>query len=559
MKTETRRLLLLALLACASLAACGEGDAADRGADDDPNVPEEERFGGTAVVAAIGDIPDINPLTSTDHTANQIQQFVLFTPLITYDEEFRPQPWLAESWELNDDTTAVTFHLRDDVYWHDGVKTTAYDLKFSYDLARDPETGFPNTAFWTHYGDAEAVDSFTFRVAMEPHADFLDPWRSFTPVPRHKLEGVGAAAMRTHPFSTREPLGNGPFKFVEHVSGQHWTFAANDRWPEELGGRPYLDRIVYRAIPEQTTLLNGLLTGEIDYYIAPPAEQAAEVEAASNVRLIHFPDRSFVIIGWNERRPMFEDRNVRRALTMAIDKQRIIDGILYGYGQVANSTVPPFFWQFDEQAGAGLDHDPEQARRLLDEAGWTDSDGDGVRDKDGRPFRFQMVTNQGNQIRADIIQAVQSDLRKVGIAVEPQVLEWGTLLDRINDPETRNFDAVVIGWVTEFRIDDSDLFHCDKMDDPYQWVSYCDPEADRLLDTLPRIVDRDRSLALWQRYQRKIASDQPYTFVYFQERLEGVSNRLRNVHPDARGDWYGAHEWFIMPGERRAGEAQASR
>jgi peptide/nickel transport system substrate-binding protein len=148
---------------------------------------------------------------------------------------------------------------------------------------------------------------------------------------------------------------------------------------------------------------------------------------------------------------------------------------------------------------------------------------------------------------------VQSDLRQVGVALQPQALEWGTLLDRINDPRRREFDAVLIGWVTEFKINDKDLFHCDKRDEPFQWVGHCNPEVDRLLEQLPRIVDRQEALPLWQRYQRLISEDQPYTFLYFQQRREGIADRLRNVNPDARGDWVGVREWWIAPGARRGG------
>ncbi|HEY4560387.1 MAG TPA: ABC transporter substrate-binding protein, partial [Lysobacter sp.] len=527
------------------------GAGARAGADLDANVPEQERYGGTAVVSNLADIPDINPLTSTDYTANQIQQYVLFMPLLTYDEKFEPVPRLARAWEVNDDTTQLTFHLRDDVYWHDGVKTSAYDLKFSYDRAREPATGFPNTAFWTHYGEMTVVDSFTVRVAMRPHAEYLDPWRSFTPAPRHILGDVPAAQLRNHPFSTTQVVGNGPFKFVSRESGQNWVFAANENFPEELGGRPYLDRIVYRVIPEPTTALTELLTGRTDYYLQPPAEQAARIDGAPNARLAHYPDRYFVIIGWNERRKPFDDVRVRRAFTMAINRQAIIDGVLYGYGQVANATVPPFFWQYDAEAGADLKYDPEAAKRLLAEAGWQDRNGDGILENEaGQPLRFTLKTNKGNQVRADIAEVVQADLRRIGVDAAPQIVEWGALLDQLQTPSRRDFDAVIVGWVTEFRIDDSDLFSCKKLDDPFQWVGYCDEQTERLLDTLPTIVSREASKPLWAEYQRKIAHDQPYTFLYFVERLAGVSERLRNVNADARGDWLGAERWWILPDQR---------
>ena len=534
------------------LVACGSEGGAESAATLEGSVPEEERYGGTVVTASINDIPDINPITSTDHNSAQWRMYVLFMPLVSYDEDLQPVPNLARSWELNADTSAITFHLRDDVYWHDGVKTTAEDLKFSYDLANHPESGYPNTAFWTYYGEAEAVDSFTFRVAMEPHAEYMDPWRTFAPVPKHILEGVPPRELRNHPFSTTQPVGNGPFRFVSRQVGQNWVFEANEDHPEELGGRPYVDRLVYRFIPEPTSLLTELLTGSIDYYIAPTAQQAEQIEAHPDTRLLSFPDRAFVIVAWNERREPFDDVRVRRALTMAIDRQAIVDGINYGFGQVGNSTVPPFYWQYDPQAGEDLAYDPEAARALLAEAGWEDRDGDGVIENEaGEPFEFVLKTNQGNQTRVDIAAKVQADLRQVGIAVEPRIQEWGALLDQLQTPSARDYDAVIVGWVTEFRVDDTDLFHCDRRDDPFQWVGYCDPETDRMLETLPRVVNREVAKPLWAEYQRKIAHDQPFTILYFQERLEGAHERLRNVDPDARGDWVGVRDWWLLPSARR--------
>jgi peptide/nickel transport system substrate-binding protein len=169
----------------------------------------------------------------------------------------------------------------------------------------------------------------------------------------------------------------------------------------------------------------------------------------------------------------------------------------------------------------------------------------------GVPFSFTIKTNKGNQARADIAEKVQSDLKKVGIDATPRIVEWGTLLDQIQTPSRRDFDAVLIGWTTEFRIDDTDLFSCSKLNDPFQWVGYCNPRTDVLLDTLPKIADRAAAKPLWAQYQRQIAQDQPLTFLYFSERLEGVSNRLRNVHPDARGDFVGVKDWWILPNQRR--------
>lgn len=538
-----RKSALLHLLPIVLLAACGGGD---RPVGTFEDLPESERYGGTAVIAYISDIPDMNPLTSTETLAAEMQQFVLFLPVLHYDADLQPAPALARSWEVNADTTELTLHLRDDVFWHDGVKTSAYDLKFAYDTAQDPATGFPNTAFWTHYGEAEVVDSFTMRIEMEPHAEFMDPWRTFTAVPQHILGDVAPANMRTAPFSTQQPVGNGPFRFVSREVGQSWTFEANPDFPEELGGRPYLDRLVFRTIPETSTQLTELFTGRVDFVVAPPPDQADLIENDPNTRLISYMDRTFIIIGWNQLRPPFDDERVRRALTMGINREGIVEATLYGHGSLANSTVPPFFWQYDPEAGSDLGYNPEEAARLFAEAGFTMGP-DGILLKpDGQPFTFTLNTNQGNKVREDIAAIAQADLRRIGVDLRIQVLEWGTLLDRVNDPENRNFDAVLIGWRTEFRIDDSDLFHCDKRDEPYQWVNHCDPQVDMFLDSLPKIADRDAAEPLWSDYQQLIAQQQPYTFIYYQDRLHGVHQRLRNVISDPRGDWVGIDRWYVV-------------
>jgi peptide/nickel transport system substrate-binding protein len=538
--------LILRVASSLALVACERGGVGEEAED----VPEGDRFGGTAVVAIGADMADMNPLTMTETNAQNISEFVLFVPVITYDEKLEPKPALARSWEVNADTSELTFHLRDDVFWHDGVKTTAYDLAYTYEMARNPETGFPNTAYWTYYGDGEAVDSFTFKVALRPHAQFMDPWRTFPAVPKHILGDTPAAQMRQHPFNSQNPVGNGPFKFVSREPGQSWTFEANPTHPAELGGRPYLDRVVFRVIPEPPTALTELSTGDVDFLVMPPYQQAEMIDSAPSTHIAAYPDRAFVLIGWNQRRPPFQDVRVRRALTMAIDRQQIVNAVLYGYGSLANATVPSFFKQFDPEAGADLTYNQQGALDLLAQAGYTRGPDGKLQNAAGQPLRFALSTNHGNQTRADIAAIVQAQLGQIGVDVQVQIIEFSTLLDRINNPQTRDFDAVLIGWRTEFRVDDTDLFHCEKMNEPFQWVSHCDKRLDALMDTLPLIVDPTASLPLWREYQKLIAEQQPYTFIYFSERIEGVSDRLRNVKPDARGDWVGIDKWWIAPDQR---------
>ena len=519
-------------------------------------TPFSERYGGTAVVGAIGEISGgMNALAANDYVAVQHQQFVHLMTLISYDERLSPVPYLAESWEVNDSETELTFRLRRDVLWHDGERTDAHDVAFTYLRATDPRTAFPNAGYWDLYvagqDGVEVLDDFTVRIHLRPHADYMDPWRTVAILPEHLLGEVPPEEILLHPYGTRCPVGNGPFVFLEHRLQDRWVFEANPVFPEELGGRPYLDRLVYRVIPEQATLLTELLTEGIDVYIGPSTEQASRIDDDPDLELRRFASRNYGFIAWNARRPQLADRRVRRAFTLATDRRQIVDALLGGHGRVANSGVPPFHWAYDPQV-ADTPFDPDEARRLLDEAGWIDRNGDGVRERsDGLRLRVSVKYNQGNQLRQDIAVIMQAQLAAVGAEVRPELVEWSTLLDQIFNPAVRDFDGVVMVWATDFKLDETDLFHSDRIDGPTALAGIRSPTLDRYLDTLRLVTDRAQARRLWLEYQTLLEEEHPYTFVYFPPATAGVNERLRNVVMDARGEWVKVKDWWIEPSARR--------
>ena len=519
-------------------------------------MPPSERYGGTVVVGGISEIPNgMNNHISQDYTASQHQSFVNLMTLVKYDENLSPVPYLAESWEVADDASEITFHLRDDVYWHDGELTDAYDVAYTFQRAIDPETAFPNAAYWTHYDKGpdgvEVVDSFTVKFHMSPHADFLDPWRATAIMPEHLLGDVPSTELREHPYGVVCPVGNGPFIFVEHREAANWTFQANPAFPAGLGGRPYLDRYVYRPIIEQTTLLTELLTERLDVFIRPLPDQAQVILDSDAADLLQYPFRSYVLVGWNSRRPQLADKRVRQALTRGTNRQEIVDALLQGYGTVANGSVPPFHWAYDPSIGRdAMSYDPDAARALLDAAGWVDRDGDGVRENAaGDRLSISLKYNDGNDQRQDIAEIMQAQLAEIGVEIVPRVVEWGALLDQISET-LRDFDGVVMGWVVEYKLDDTDLFHSRSHSATYGWSGTLRPDIDRLLDQLPLIVDRDEAKLIWSQYQALLVDEQPYTFFFFPDRLDGVSKRLRGVEMDSRGEWLNIKDWSI-PADRR--------
>jgi peptide/nickel transport system substrate-binding protein len=550
---------VLGLLGLLALGACTPGDNGDGVAAG--AVPEAERYGGTLTIGGFGDLQSMNGLTSSDYNSNSIQRDMLFMPLVKYDENRELVPWLAERWDtarVAGDSLEITWHLRRDIRWHDGLPTTAHDVVFTYDRMLDPRTAFPNHERMARYArNAQLVDDYTVTMRLSPHAEFLDIWY-FTPImPRHILGDVPPDQLLQHPFQY-EPVGNGPFRFVRRVPGQEWIFEANPEFTEALGGRPYLDRVVYRFIPEMTTLLTELLTGRIDVYLGPNPNQADQITGAQGVRLIASPSRQWNYFAFNTRRPLFQDARVRRAIAMGINRQQIVDALVYGYGEVGRSTVTPAHWSYngDDQETL-LPHDPERARQLLAEAGWTPGPDGILRNAQGEQFRFTPITNAGNDVRRDILEIMQAQLRPLGIIVEPRLLEWTTMISTLQDPR-RNFDAVVGGWVDYFQKDDTNILHSRNLNGPYQYVGYSNPRVDALLDTLIVTPDREQAAPLWREYQRLIVQEAPYIPLYYPQRLTGIRTRVQNVEMDIRGETINIRDWWIVPRERRGGGPAAT-
>jgi peptide/nickel transport system substrate-binding protein len=524
--------------------ACGGSEPAGEG----PGTSEAPVDGGTAVISTVSDFDAFNELVSTDYDTNQTMSYILFTNLVQLDEEMNYQPYLADSFWVSDDGLSLSFRIREGMTWHDGVPVSVDDVIWTYEMSVNDDIAYANRAYFQYVTRAVKVDDRTVRFEFsQAHSDAPMDFTEWSPMPKHLLEGVPPAEMRNAPFN-RTPVGNGPFRFVSWESNQQVVFEAN---PDFALGRPHLDRIVVRIIPEQTTELTELLTGGIDFMRAVPPAEMRRVEESDIAHAITYPARSYTFLVWNLRNPLFESAKVRRALTMAINRQQIVDALLYGYGQIAVSDAMPFQWEFNE-ALKPWPYDVEGARRLLEEEGWTDHDGDGIIDKDGRPFRFELRTNQGNDLREDIVVIVQNDLKQLGIDVQPRLVEWNTFITEL---KAKSFEASVSGWSVDFKFNPTDTFSTEAIEGKYNYPSYSNPVADSLMKQALVTLDRAEAKPLWDRYSEIIHEDQPYTFLYYLEERLGVSNRLRGVEADARGHLISAAGWWIPEDQRnRSGE-----
>ncbi len=534
--------LLPAFVLVLALAACASKDRSAAGSGGSP------REGGTAVVAINADLDYTNSLVTGDKWAQEVNRFLLFLPLVQYGPKLEYQPALATSWEMIGDTGAV-FHLRRDVRWNDGQPTTAQDVVFTFQRAMDPKTAFPNAEWFTWFTGVDAPDAYTVRFHFKPQDDPLAGLPLLPIMPRHLLDSIPPEQLRQASAFNQHPIGNGPFRFVEHRQNDRWVFDANPDFPAALG-RPHLSRLVLRIIPEPTSQLTALVTGEADMITTAGAAVWKQLAQRPDVRRIQRQTRQISLIAWNGRRPALRDPRVRLALTLAIDRRTILDALRGGLGQLAIGPIAPSHWAFARDIQP-VPYAPDSARKLLADAGYLDRNHDGiVEDRAGRPLAVTLVIPP-NSFNRNMAEMLQAQLGRVGVKVEVKAEDPGIWRADLESPK-RPFDGAPLTFETDPRLLFREQFHSGAVDKPMQWAGYHNPAVDSIIDTAPLTSDRQKAAALWHRFQAILAQEQPWTFMYYVPDLIEVRNTLQGTDMDVRGTFVNVTRWWRAPDARVA-------
>jgi peptide/nickel transport system substrate-binding protein len=504
-----------------------------------PPKDPSSRYGGTLVVGLTGDVDSFNPLFGESVTAQEVTHLVLLG-LADLNEKSEFVPELATSWESSDDYLTLIYHLRKDAAWADGAPITAEDVKFTFDLLMDTTVASPRQGVTEYLKRVVVKDAHT--VAFEFTKAYPDQLFDTAGeiLPKHILEKADRHALRSHEFG-RQPLASGPFIVKKWVSQQYLELAPNEKY---FGGRPYLDRILFKIVPDNNSLLLQLQSGEVDMMMGVPPEEAGRLrETNSNINIYPVSGRVYYYIGYNEANPLFASVGVRQALTMAVDRRRIITALLYGYGRSCLGPIPSMLaWAYNEEVQE-LPYDPQSAGEILAKEGWRDRDGDGWIDKNGRNFEFTLQTNTGNPIRSDVAVIVQDQLKKVGIKVDIRLLEWAAMMEELR---VKKFTAYIGGWSTSFNLDPTPIFHS-ASGELFNYVSYANPQVDRLIEMGREEMDRRKAAKIWKEMQQRLYQDQPYTFLFWIDRIVAVHARFRNVTPIPLSALYGLEKWYEMP------------
>jgi peptide/nickel transport system substrate-binding protein len=501
-------------------------------------------YGDTFIEASIGEPSNLLPVLASDSASSDINGLV-YNGMVRYDKNFVLEGDLAKSWDISEDGRTITFHLREGVTWHDGQPFTSADVLFTYQVYINPKTPTSYAEAYRQVTSASAPDPLTFVVNYDkPYAPALASW-GVSILPKHLLEG---AEITKSPLS-RQPIGTGPYVFKEWIAGEKIVLEANPHYYE---GRPYIKRVVYRVIPDQSTQFLELQSGGLDYMGLTPIQYSTQTETTAFKRHFNkyrYLSFSYTYLGYNLEKPLFQDRRVRQALTHAVNKQEIIDGVLLGLGQPATGPYKPDTWVYNPNIKR-YPYDPERARQLLAEAGWSDSDGDGILDKDGKKFSFTIVTNQGNDLRAKTGEIIQRRFREVGVEVKLRVIEWASFLKEFINPG--NFDATILGWSTGPEPDQYNIWHSSKTGPrELNFVKFRNREVDEQLELGRRTFAQAERKQHYDRIQEILAEEQPYTFLYVGESLPAVAKRFRGIEPAPAGITHNFIKWYVPESEQK--------
>lgn len=518
----------------------------------DEKVPRQKKsnsaaappeYGDAIVEGTIGEASTLIPILASDAASHAVAGQI-YNGLVKYDKNLNIVGDLAERYDISPDGLKITFHLRHGVLWHDGAPFTSRDVLYTYKVTIDPKTPTAYAEDFKQVKSISAPDEHTVTVTYAaPYAPALASWGNGI-LPAHLLEGQDI----TKSPLARKPVGTGPYRFKEWVAGQKIVLESNHRYFE---GRPYIDRYIYRIIPDTSTMYMELKAGGIDIMNLTPvqyARQTANERFQARFNKFRYPSSGYLYMGYNLRHPLFKDKRVRQAMTAAINKDELIAGVLFGMGQKAHGPIVPGRWAHNPQV-RDIPYDPEMARRLLAEAGWSDKNSAGILVKDGKPFQFTILTNQGNQQRLMTAQIVQQRLRQVGVDVKIRIVEWATFLKEFVDKG--NFEVVMLAWNTSQDPDMYDIWHSSKTGpSELNFIGFKNAEVDRLLVEGRSTFDIAKRRAAYWRIQEILADEQPYTFLYVPDALPVVSARIRGVEPAPAGIGHNQIKWFVPKREQ---------
>ena len=576
------------LFALFFMGGCGDGEKAKTKdvsgqpvvVDKEPAVPAT---GDWLIAHILSDPEQLNPLTSNDAGASSILGYIFQSLLMRDPRTLELKPLLAESKPvISDDKLSYTFKIRRDAHFQDGRPVTGEDVLFSIKAIKCPLVNAPFIrVYYASVVDAKLLDDYTIRfITKEPYflnenvlggidvlpRHYYDPDNLLKDVTVQELnrgdsrlpDDVKRFAKNFNKNYNRNPMGSGPYKFQSWRTGQEVILERDQNyWGKGEKGidQPYLDIHRYRVINNLDAALVRLKSGGLDTMNLPPLQhlrQTGSKKFQKDYQKLLYFSPGYTYIGWNNAHPIFQDKRVRKAMTYLTDRKQMVKTILFSLGQVVDSPIYFFRPEYDKSINS-RPYDPKQGLTLLNEAGWKDTDNDGVLDKvvKGKrvTFRFEIKFNSGNQIRKSVALTLQDELKKHGIAVTVRQLDWTIFLD---DVRNHKFDAMILGWAMSVNEPDAyQVWHSSQAANKgSNMISYKNAQVDKILEDYRREFDPEKRIELYREFQRILDNEQPYTFLFMGKSISAVHRRFRKVEVLPSGGLRPL-EWWVPRSSQR--------
>ncbi|MDD6337486.1 MAG: ABC transporter substrate-binding protein [Lentisphaeria bacterium] len=528
-------------------AEAASGERAGNAEFFDPNADQ----GGRLILAITSDTGNMNSIINNDATVSDFWGLTFDALAVRHMKAIdRFVPQMAESWSLSDDKLTYHVKLRKGILWHDftdpetgkrweNVEVTAEDFKFFVDVIKDETVNAaPLRSYFADLKDVRVLNDYEFEVVWErPYILSEEITLGLTPLPRHfyhAYEGpFDGAKFNDDHVRNRMIVGCGPYQFDSWEKGKRVVFKRFEKYyGRSLGIMPAIKTVVYDLIQHPNTRLQALKSQTLDADSLTTEQwvnntDTPEFGEDGILRKMRLPSMSFTYIGLNLANPLFQDRNVRIALSHLVDRKRLMHDV---YHDLVRPVSGPFFTDSsaNDPGIEPYEYDVEKAKKMLAEAGWKDTDGDGVLDKDGKPFQFTVIYTNSSATDQKLLPILKEDFARAGVKLEILSLEWSVLLERI---DKRQFDAVRLAWRMSISNDPYQIWHSDnlKVEASSNFISFANPEADRLIMEIRTCFDQEKRTQLYHEFHRLIHEEEPYLFLFTPYDLFVINRRYENV------------------------------
>ncbi|HKY07708.1 MAG TPA: peptide-binding protein [Candidatus Binatia bacterium] len=580
-------LALLLLVGCGDKSEVQVGEKPLPGRAQDAGKPVT---GDWLLIHSLSDPEQLNPLTSNDAAASALLQYI-FQSLLTRDPKtLEMQPLLAAARPtISADKLTYTFSIRRDAHFQDGRPITGADVLFSIKAIKHPLVNAPFLrVYFNSVVDARLVDDFTIEFKIkEPYFLNESVLGGIDVLPRHyydpdnlltdvSITDLGGPAERLSPQAkefaeqfnknyARNPMGSGPYKFALWKTGREIELVRDENYwgyGKEGVDQPYIDRHRYRIINNLDAALVRLKSGGLDEMSLTPIQHVRGTNSdrfKRDFQKYEYFAPNYSYIGWNNNHRIFRDKTVRKAMTLFTNRDQMIKAILFGLGEVVEGPIYFFRPEYDKSLPR-YPYDPAKALELLRQAGWSDSDGDGVLDKviDGEktPFRFEIKINSGNTTRKSVALVLQDELRGHGIEASVREIDWTIFL---SDVKARKFDAVILGWAMSVSEPDAyQVWHSSQSaNHGSNHISYKNARVDEILEQYRREFDPQKRIELYREFQRILSDEQPYTFLFVGKSVIAAQRRIHGIEVYPGG--VRPVDWWVPKAAQRYGEQVAAR